>query len=184
MRKLSVLRTMLVVGLVISLAGSVAFVGKAETQDFNLTTSGDGLSLTITSSANLTVDNFDPTLTTNGINDASTELKVLNSTKDNWELTTSVALSNFPAEANKTAVLDAFGVDLDTTTLHERITNSDDTNNTISGPNGAFTNIIYDYNWVAMDSGGATPGPGALANMPDGSYTITVTYNLTSTSTA
>lgn len=174
MRKLSLLSTMLVVGLMIGLVGSVAFIGNAADDSHNVTLNrnGDGLTLEVTSD-DLDIQDFDPT-DGSSLNGESAQLEVHSTLNGNttWTLSVdSVSVSDMPAGADADSITSAFGYDLDDTDLHERLTAA---GNEVEGKNGKFSGITYNYSWDNMSDGDAA------ANMPEGTYELQVTYTVTS----
>jgi len=175
MRKLSLLSTMLVVGLVIGLVGSVAFSAEQGASDnFTLTRKNGGITFRVSDGASDIAD-FKPTSDTDL---GSTELEVFSTKngKTTWTVSVDgVSIISSPSGSNDSKVLEAFGYEIDpdapgSITIDEAM-------DTATGRNGK-KNIIYNYSWSPMSKSDAAE------YVPSGDYTIEVSYTLTSNSTS
>ena len=181
MRKLSLLSTMLVVGLVIGLVGSTVVIGEGATDtnndQFELTRTGGGITLSVANNGGASdVTDFDPSKNYNSSSTAgvlaSTDLEVFSTLNGNstWTLSVdSVTVTDSPAGAIESTVTSNFDYVVDTGNLAGNLIPGTN-NKTVSGGNGRSA-ITYNYTWNSISGD-------TLADVPDGKYEIKVEYTV------
>ncbi len=167
MRKFSLISTVLVLGLLIGLAG-VDGMAASKTENIELTRSNGSLKLKVHSPVSYDGSSFDPT---SSVDFGTTTLKVISGGTPNWQLSVDSGypkVTGSPSVAEKSEILKKFDVSINSS-------NSDGTinaqNNNATGGTGAYF-VDYDYTWDAMSE------ENAAEYMPNGTYTITISYTV------
>lgn len=160
MNKVFLSRSILVVGLIVGLIGTLAAASASDNATVTLTRGPSLLKLSIHENGSIDVSNFDPEKNYGPDQDQSigtTTVKVVSTKNTDWNLSSSVNIADgdAPTGAVESTILNQFEVDLGTT----------------SGSNGAHFSEA-DYIWSALGE-----DPAATA-MPDGDYVLTVTYTV------
>lgn len=163
MRKLSLLSILLVAGLVVGLAGNVALAdwGEDASSTAELETNGV-MKMRVESGESVTLGSFNPQNDQNfDQEDDKTTIKVVSN--KGWEVTSDDSVTEGPDgddEYTGSTITDHFLVKKD---------GSDD-GNAANGEKGSHT-FDVEYGWDALSNS-------EMGDMPDGEYTIEITYTI------
>ncbi|MBS3737200.1 MAG: hypothetical protein V5A77_06770 [Candidatus Bipolaricaulota bacterium] len=168
MRKLSLLNTMLVVGLMVVLVGSVGFAASdGGSDDFTLTRGATAISLDVTSGAS-DISDFDPTTTTD-LGSATLEVTSNISGNTSWTLSVSdISLTSSPDGADDSQITGAISASADSAS---GVGSIDSSTGNPTGVNGQTT-VGYSYSFATFSDSEAAQ------YMPNGDYVVEISYTV------